>query len=372
VTAPAQQAAPLSRGWRDLPTHLKVGRYKSATFWNAHEAGYFDPRPADLDAAQQSHPIVNGFRLGSVHRDLDCYEEDLAVLVRENKRVQRAVSSKLEDTGYPEANTLVSNIRALRAQLDVWGEPMKSLGDSCAEMRVERIAKLIGTVAVARRTPTDLRPSEPEIHCGDGSSGGVIVADEDESLREALAERARLDPDAPGEIVFCAEVVANTEDGPNFDPIKSVGAHLYESGLAELVEHGQAANQTQEPSCALCRDTGIVRFKGGDENCAACHARLVLDTEPPPLSDTSSTGAAPDPAFLSEPAYGTFDPNVHVIGGTPFSIEDENTWDDVCAELNFNLGLAVRHILIANLGSERNLQWAIERLQHEQKRRGIS
>lgn len=38
---------------------------------------------------------------------------------------------------------------------------------------------------------------------------------------------------------------------------------------------------TPEPSCALCGDTGTVHFQGGDENCAACHARLVLDTEPP-------------------------------------------------------------------------------------------
>lgn len=105
--------------------------------------------------------------------------------------------------------------------------------------------------------------------------------------------------------------------------VTGIAGHLCDrcngTGVTTTGEVAGTLPSTREPSCSLCGDTGTVHFKGGDENCAACHARIVLDTDSPLPStpDPVNPGEFPSPTITVTTSGAATPPYPDRYLGTP-------------------------------------------------------
>lgn len=112
---------PSSRIMRSKSKADQKGRWKSASFWKAHDAGLLDPQEDDLTRAlvDIGEGGLNDVAMAALETDLDAYEQDCIAEIEEDAKAQAKLDAGEYPTGQVKVDVAISEVRWQRAKLDV-------------------------------------------------------------------------------------------------------------------------------------------------------------------------------------------------------------------------------------------------------------
>lgn len=112
---------PSSRIMRSKSKADQKGRWKSASFWKAHDAGLLDPQEDDLTRAlvDIGEGGLNDVAMAALETDLDAFEQDCIAEIEEDAKAQAKLDAGKYPTGQIKVDVAIGEVRWQRAKLDV-------------------------------------------------------------------------------------------------------------------------------------------------------------------------------------------------------------------------------------------------------------
>ena len=112
---------PSSRIMRSKSKADQKGRWKSASFWKAHDAGLLDPQEDDLTRAlvDIGEGGLSDVAMAALETDLDAFEQDCIAEIEEDAKAQAKLDAGKYPTGQVKVDVAIGEVRWQRAKLDV-------------------------------------------------------------------------------------------------------------------------------------------------------------------------------------------------------------------------------------------------------------